>query len=257
MVNMEGTSVLLNTSVNNDSLGEFPYWKTTLAISLFGGTSSVCVLIILHLLVLVALVKTKKDRLRPLNLIHASLLVSSILEDILRIVLNIIYSPSIFRNCICSAVVGTIIISETEFFSVYRPVAFASLGVLQFLVVSGKKKLVNLKVAFGVIGISTGISLIFVASTVRLFYESNERPYCFESYCPESRPESGFGDLAQSSLLVILGSFLPSLAIVFVMSTWSCAVFKKYYIGGDDQLNRRILSLPVVMRFISLYWWCC
>ena len=33
---------------------------------------------------------------------------------------------------------------------------------------------------------------------------------------------------------------------------WSCAVFKKYYTGGDDQVNRRMLSLPFIMPLVIL-----
>ena len=34
---------------------------------------------------------------------------------------------------------------------------------------------------------------------------------------------------------------------MFITSLWSCTVFKHYLTGGDDQLNRRILSLPIIM----------
>ena len=36
------------------------------------------------------------------------------------------------------------------------------------------------------------------------------------------------------------------------MSTWSCIVFKKYYTGRDDQLNRRMLSLPFIMPLVII-----
>ncbi len=53
-------------------------------------------------------------------------------------------------------------------------------------------------------------------------------------------------------LLIIFIAFLPSVIIVFTMSIWSCAVFKNYYTGGDDQLNRRMLSLPFIMPLANL-----
>lgn len=89
-----------------------------------------------------------------------------ILDDILRACLLAFYLLSIFRRCICSDLVGTVFFAVLIFFLVYRPLSFASLSVLQFAVVLGKKKLVNLKVACGMIALCVGISLITVASTV-------------------------------------------------------------------------------------------
>ena len=252
---MEEVTLLLNSTDVNDSillLGEFPYWKPTLAVSLVGDTLVFWVVIILYLLVLVALIKLKKERLRPVNIVHETLLGSAIVEDMLRLIIDILYLPSVFRNCFCPVVIGTIYFVVLLGFNVYRIFGFASLGVLQFLVVSGKKKLVNLKVAFGAIGLCIGISLIFIAIAVRWIHISDEKLFCYESYCPGYRSESGFGEIIVIFVLVILVCFLPSLVIVIVTSTWSCAVFKKYYIGGDDQLNRRILSLPVVMPLVIL-----
>lgn len=245
---MENISAVINSSIINESLlVEFPYWQPVLAIILSSSTLSLCGIILFHLLVLVALLRTKKKSFKPLDVIHLSLLVSSVVEDILRIVLDILYSPPVFRYCVCPITLGTLMGISLTFFTVYRPTAFATLAVFQFFVISGKKKIVSVKAASGMIALSIGISLIYVASTARLFHESEERLWCYESYCPNGRSESMFGDLIKIFAISTLGSFLPSLAVVFVMSTWSCLIFKKYYTGGDDQLNRRMLSLPVVM----------
>ena len=246
-------SLLLNNSILNDSLlGEFPYWRPVLAITLLTGTVSTVGIILIHLLVLVMLLKVKKEHFKSLNVIHMSLLISSIVEDVSRIFLNSIYTPSIVRHCVCSRIISTIIFIGIEFFIVYRPVTYACLGILQFFVILGKKRFVNLKTVSGVITLCIGIGLVFALSTTRVFYESNERAYCYESYCPDSRPESGIGVLAVVSLTLVLGSFFPSLVVVIITSTWSCTVFKKYYTGGDDQLNRRMLSLPVVMPLVVI-----
>ena len=92
-----------------------------------------------------------------------------------------------------------------------------------------------------------GVSLIPVASVARLLYESNEKAVCYDSYCPNSRSKTLLGDGVKIFLFTIIASILPSLAIVIVASTWSCAIFKRYYTGGDDQLNCRMLSLPFIM----------
>ena len=79
--------------------------------------------------------------------------------------------------------------------------------------------------------------------------------FCSESACPGARPESGSGFGVFATILfsfIIVSSFIPSLVILFITSTLSCAVFKHYYTGGDDQLNRRILSLPIVMPLVII-----
>ena len=79
---MEEISLLLNASNTNvSSLGEFPYWQWTFALSLVTYTFSVMCIIVIHLFLLVALFKTKKEQFKPLNLLHTSLLVSAIVED--------------------------------------------------------------------------------------------------------------------------------------------------------------------------------
>ena len=244
---MENISLLLNNS-DVGLLREFPYWQPTLAVILFFyATVPSGTILIVYLPLLVALLRMKKEHFKPLNWIHMSLLMASILEDILRICLFSIYLPSVFRYCICSSVVSVILGVVFIFFLVYRPFSFACLAALQLLVVLRKKKFANLKVSCGMITLCIGVSLVYVASILRTLYETNEKVVCYDSYCPNSRSESLFGDSIKIFSSILLVSFLPSLAIVISMSTWSCAIFKKYYTGGDDQLNRRMLSLPFIM----------
>ena len=137
----------------------------------------------------------------------------------------------------------------TTIILVYRPVTFACLAVLQFLMVLGKKKYVNLKTTCGVITLCIGVIFIFVTPTVQVVHDSSERLICDDNFCPSSRPQTtGSVSVVVKVLIAItVGSLFPSLLIVPVLSTWSYAVFRNYYTGGDDQLNRRMLSLPVVM----------
>ena len=248
---MENDYFSLNTTLNtsNSLLEEFPFWRECLSTSLLGSFLLSSYIIILHLFLLIVLFKIKKEHFKPLNLMHISLLVSTIVEDVLRIVFDVLYLPSLYRFCFCSLFTGTIYGLQMIFFAIHRPFTFACLGVLQLLVIIGKKKFVNAKIACGMIAFCIGLSLIFVASVVKVLIDTNERPFCFESFCPDSRPESSsiFGVLTTVFLAMIVCSFLPSLVVLFITSTWSCAVFKHYYTGGDDQLNRRILSLPIIM----------
>ena len=96
-----------------------------------------------------------------MNLIHASLLVSTILENVLRFVLDLLYLPSLFRTCFCSPVLGTTYGLQVTIFTVFRQFTFACLGLLQFLVILGKKKLVSAKTAGGMIAFCVGLTLIF------------------------------------------------------------------------------------------------
>jgi hypothetical protein len=50
-----------------------------------------------------------------------------------------------------------------------------------------------------------------------------------------------------TTLAVFFVGYLPTTIIVLIMSIWSYATFKNYYTGGDEQLNRRMLSLPFIM----------
>ena len=92
-----------------------------------------------------------------------------------------------------------------------------------------------------------GISFICLASIARPLYLSDRRLICHTSFCPKSGPETVLINPAVALLFVSLVILVPSLAIVVITSIWSCAVFKSYYTGGDDQLNRRMLSLPFIM----------
>ena len=255
---MEAASLLLNasnTSAGNSSLiGEFPYWQTTLALNLVSFLfvfASIHLLVYLPLLVLLAKMRSKDLHIMPLNLIHMSLLASTIIEDILVMIIFAGYLPSVHRYCICSDVLGTIFVGM-PFFTVYRRFMFAGLGVLQLLVVLGKKKFLKVKISCGVIVICFGASLILPASFMRAIYESNEKPICNTCYCPGYRPESRLGIAARATIICTLTSMLPCLIIVVFASTWSCIIFKQYSTGGDDQLNRKMLSLPIITPLVVL-----
>ena len=255
---MENTFLLYNTSDlsdgNSSLLREFPYWQPTLAITLFFNTTTLSgVILVLYLPLVIELHKImKKEQLKALNLIHMSLLVSTILDDVLRICLNSVNLPPAFRFCVCSNLVSVVISAEYVFFFVYRAFAFACLSVLQFLLVIGKRKFINLKVARGMVALSIGTSFVCIALIIRLLYLTDRRSICDTSFCPESGPESALVNRAVILGPMSLAVLLPSLAVVVVMSTWSYAVFKKYYTGRDDQWNRRMLSLPFVMSLVII-----
>ena len=237
------------SSGNSSLLGEFPYWQPTLAIALFCNiTLPSGVIFVLYLPLLVVLLRLmKKEQLKALNIVHVSLLIASILDDILRTCLYSIYLPSPLRYCVCSNLVDSMLSALYRFFFAYRPVAFACLSVLQFLVVIGKKRFVNVKVACSMIALCIGIGFICLVLVVRPLYLSDRGLICHTSFCPRSGPETVLINSVVVLLFLSLVILLPSFAIVVTTSIWSCAVFRNYYTGGDDQLNRRMLSLPFIM----------
>ena len=188
-----------------------------------------------------------KEQLKALNLVHVSLLITLILDSILCICLYYLYLPSAFRYCICSGLISVIPTAEIVFFLVYRPLAFACLSVLQFFTIIGKKMFVNLKLTCGVVALCIAISFICVVIAGRQLYLAGWRSICGGSFCPDSGPGTAFVVLKVIVLSLSLVILLPSLAVVIIMSTWSCIVFKKYYTGGDNQLNPRVLSLPFII----------
>ena len=240
------------SSGSSSLLREFPYWQPTLAITLFFNIAlpSGIVLFLYFPLLVVLLRLLKKEQLKALNLVHMSLLIASILDIILRICLYSLYLPSAFRYCDCSGLLSAILTAEIMFFIIYRPLAFACLSVLQFLTIIGKKKFVNLKVACGMVALCIIVSFICVVAAGRQLYLADWRSVCGSSFCPDSRPETALVLRNVIILSLSLVFLLPSLAVVIVMSTWSCAIFKKYYTGGDDQLNCRMLSLPFIMPIV-------
>ena len=257
---MENISLLYNgnssdvSSSNSSILGEFPYWQPTLAVSLlFNVIVPSDTVLVLYLPLLVVLLRImRKDHFKPLNMVHASLLIASILDDILRTSLYSIYLPSALRYCVCSDLINAMLSAEYRFFYIYRPLSFACLSVLHLFVILGKKKFINLKVACSMIAVCISVSFVCAASVARLFYGTDRRLICHTSHCPRSEPETILVNPAVILLFFTLVAVFPSLVVVVITSTWSCAVFKKYYTGGDDQLNRRILSLPFIMPLVII-----
>ena len=247
---MEDTSLLLT---NNDSIEEFPYWRATAAIDLSGYLFVTCIVIfILNLPLLVAFFKINKKHLTAINALHISLLIASIIEDILRATARCWYIPDVYRYCFCAKGGYVMTVVVLLYFIFFRCSMFACLSMIQFLIVFGKKKWATVKVSFGLLLLSIGIGSLAIAASIQGIIGSRERVSCFNAHCPGHRLESGISNLIAVVFGFTLGAYLPSTAVVIVMSTWSCAIFKKYYTGGNDDLNRRMLSLPFIMPLANL-----
>ena len=82
----------------------------------------------------------------------------------------------------------------------------------------------------------------------------NEQLICTQ-VCTSNQQEQTIS--VSSAFVPVFLSFLPlawipSLITVFVTATWSCVVFKKSYTGGDDQLNKKILSIPIIIPIVII-----
>ena len=172
---MDNISLLLNSTSEEDLLGEFPYWQAALAINFVMDISTTGCVVAVHLVLLVVLLKNKKEHLKPLNFIHMSLLTSYITGYIFRTFLDILYFPSYYRHCVCSRLISTIYLSSLVIFNIFPPFTITCLGVLQFLVILGKKKFVTSKVASDMIAACVGITFVYLAFSVQIFYNSNLR----------------------------------------------------------------------------------
>ena len=248
--------LLLNASEDDSSFRrEFPYWRPTLAIDLLLFVSfTFCSIFIFNLPLLVALFRINKRYLNSINALHISLLTATIVEDALLLVIRFFYMPGIYRFCYCSEVGSTLIVAVTSFFVIHRSSTFISLAILQCFVVIVRKKnfAYNLKVSFGMILLSIGLGLVYVAAIIEEVRRTRERALCFESRCLGHQPEVGTSNLVKILLSSKVVAYLPTIVVVVVTSTWSCAIFKKYYTGGDDQLNRKMLSLPFIMPLATM-----
>ena len=256
---MENVSFLLPNSSddagNSSLLREFPYWQPTLAVAtLILVTLPFGHIIGIYLPLIWVLIRMlKKDNFKALNLIHLTLLIASIVEDGFRIILYPLYLPSIFRYCDCSDSISSAIGFQVVFFLIYRPFSFASLSVLQCLVIVGKKKYATLKVSCGIIAVCIVLAIIYAASVVKPIYDTTQDHYCYEHYCPNSGSDDAhFGSFSIIYFSLIFIAYVPTLAVVITMSVCSCAVFKTYYTGGDDQLNRRMIFLPFIMPLFNI-----
>ena len=206
-------------SIGNSSLlREFPYWQPTLAIAVLFNTAMLSgVIIIIYLPLMIKFLRImKKDQLRALSLIHVSLLIASILDDVLRMCVYSVLLPSALRYCVCSNLIIAILIAEYLFFFIDQPFAFSCLSVLQFFVILGKKKIVNLKVAFGMIVFCIGVSFVSVASIINRLASVDNRSICDFSFCPESKPETNLVDIMVFLVSLFFVVLLPSFALVVV-----------------------------------------
>ena len=245
---MEVQSSFVNES-SNDTLEsevyEFSQWKLTTAITLANRLAlSVPISLFINASVLVTVLKTKSLQ-RLINLIHLLLLSANCAVLIPDVILTSTFIPTVLRYCKCSPISSSIYLIMDMLYYAFQPLNFASLGIFQLLIIKGKKHLVTYKTVGISITLSTVFTVIVTFECIALINSSGTTYIC-RDICPQTVPSTFPGT---SIAFIIHGIFLnlPSLVTVILCTTWSCIIFKTRDTNEEDKLNKRMISLPIVL----------
>ena len=239
-----------NTSLSdhdNQTEREFPQWRPVVSLLLLGfWILLVSLTIPLNISVILAAVKSSFNR--KLGLIHNYVLVVNILVRACTTLALSNQIPPAIRFCDCSTTINSIFSYLLLFNMCYQPYMLASLAVFQFMIIKGKKKFVNYKTVGVTLLIITALTIVLSTIFTGLAINNTGRG----ALCHNTIACAGV-DIAQ--WLSFIASFLsivwvPSVFILLIATVWSCAIFKKNYVGHDSGLNRRIVAMPLVMPVI-------
>lgn len=237
---------------NNRSFDEeVPFWQVSMVMRIiFVFFILFPVSISLNGSVLITLLVTKSLH-RPLNVVHISLTVELFFVKCLSLLLSVGLFPDAVRYCRCHITIIEIYLSLIAFNIVFVSVLFTTLSVMQFLVIKGKKRLIGWKVVSIAVTGSTIFSLILAILSF-IGNKLQREPILCPLLCTDA-PDSLFTNFSFSLIGLIVIVLLPCLIIIFITMLWTCLIFKKAYIGDNDQLNRRIVSLPAIMPLLTVF----
>ena len=221
---------------------EFPHWQVAMAVRvLLIVFVMLPINIFLNISVLITFF-THKSLLKPINMIHIVLVGELFVIKNTFIVVALFVFPNVIRYCVCIDAINNVYFPLTAFNIVFVNVVLTCLSIVQFLIIKGKKKLVGWKVVSTLVVLSIFYSLLWV----------NIFPLC-TALCqgiPGSTTFSTYTVLFVGLIVVVI---LPCISAIFLILMWSCFIFKKSYIGDDNHLNRRIISLPVIMPVVTIF----
>ena len=133
----------------------------------------------------------------------------------------------------------------------FQPLNYACLGIFQLLIIKGLKKGL---VTYKTVGASVIVCVVTTTAILTegiTFLNIARQTYICTDICPRQIVMiQRFSGILITHISYILTSWLPSLIVVVVCTTWSCIIFKKTYIGHDEGLNRRIISQPIIMPLV-------
>ena len=239
------------TSLNNSVGEEFPYWQLATALRMIDVVVVIIpIIIFLNCSVLFTFIVNKALH-KPLNLVHVTVITELFLTKLAIVIGALFLLPDAIRYCICIAeVLNEVYFSLSAFNIAFVSVQLTCLSVIQFLYIKGKKKLVGWKVVGALVTGSTIYSLFLGTATFVNIRFQGIPLFCI-SLCTGVRLATfaSYRFMLISLLFVVI---LPCLVIIFISLIWTCLIFKKSYIGGDNQLNRRMISLPVIMPLVTV-----
>ena len=254
MMDLTAIDTWSNRSQNvSDIFEQAPYTEATIIILLI---SFIFILAVPTLLINISLSVAffKSGQLyKPLGVLHASLLVEILLNKLSLSIILCAYYPSALRYCFCSPILSTMFFSSRVWIANFRAIMYASVALFQFMIIIGKKKYVNRKTACGCVAFAVGVGAFFATESAILTNLNSER-LGYTDFCPGQNVGASFSFSANTIVLLsyVALTWLPSFVILLISTIWSCTVFKKRYTGGNDQLNKRLISLPVILPAIFI-----
>ena len=233
----------MNTTNESIISDEFTYWKFTTAVVL---TSRLLFSVPVSLHVSEGIHHNKTKSLRtPLNLIHQSLLLFNCVIVIPDVITTCIFIPVVLRYCKCEQSTSSMYFLVELLYYIYFPLNFSCHGLSQLLIIKGKRRLVTFRAVLVSIIICTVITIL-VATEGTAAINLARQTYVCSNVCPGYFTQT-FDGLSVAFQSYAALCFFPSLFILTFCTIWSCVVFKKSYTGGNDDLNRRVISLPIIL----------
>ncbi len=238
-----------NTSFDEDSAqlqwDEFPQWIVLSILVLGYWLLSVLPTVAMSSSVLVAMKNNPLNK--PLTMIHVYVLVTNTLVRVCSAVAIATYAPSVLRYCICSTAAGSVSFYLHIYNVCYQPLTLMILAVFQLLIIKGKKMSVSYR-NVGVVLIVITVLALLISLLFTIVRLRDGDTFLCAGTCP---------GIPTSHLLLLFGSYvavvwIPSLLMTVTVTMWSCVIFKRSYAGRDSGLNRRIISVPLIMPTIIM-----
>jgi hypothetical protein len=243
-------SLSLNTSLDDDSAklqwDEFPHWRVILSLLVVGyWLLSVLPTVTMSSSVLVAMKNNPFNK--PLTMIHVYVLITNTLVRVCSAVAITTYAPSVLRYCICSTAASSVSFYLHIYNVCCQPLTLMVLAVFQLLIIKGKKISVTYR-NVGVVLIVITVLALLISLLFTIVRLRDGDTFLCAGACP---------GIPTSHVLLLFGSYIavvwiPSLLMTVTVTTWSCVIFKRSYTGRDSGLNRRIISIPLLMPTIIM-----
>ena len=195
-----------------------------------------------------AFIKTKQ-LLKPLGILHASLFIEVFLNKLSFVIILCLFYPPVLRTCSCSRALSTLFFSSRVFVVCFRPVMYACISVSQLLITMGKKRYVNYKTVAMFVVLAVSVGILFATESAVLFNINGELFGC-NDFCPGQMAQVSFPSINIVLISYIVTVWIPSFITLVIASVWTCATFKKHYIGEDNQLNKRLISMPIILPIV-------